>query len=76
MAGMAPPEPSSPTGARLVEILLVEDSAADVELTRQALAEGEVANEIHVVKDGEAAMEFVRAQGSIPRCATPGSHPA
>jgi CheY-like chemotaxis protein len=49
--------------ARLVQILLVEDNPADVELTRQALAEGRVANQVHVVGDGEAALEFVRQQG-------------
>jgi two-component system, chemotaxis family, response regulator Rcp1 len=51
-ATLAPP--------RLVQILLVEDSPADVELTRQALAAGKVANKVHVVADGEAAMAFVR----------------
>ena len=50
--------------ARLVQILLVEDNPADIELTRQALAEGRVANEVHVVGDGEAAMEFLRQQGA------------
>jgi two-component system, chemotaxis family, response regulator Rcp1 len=49
--------------ARLVQILLVEDSSADVELARQALSEAKVANTVHVVGDGEAAMEFVRRQG-------------
>jgi len=48
--------------ARLVQILLVEDSPADVELTRQALASGKVANEVHVVGDGEQALAYVRRQ--------------
>jgi two-component system response regulator len=51
--------------ARLVQILLVEDNPADVELTRQAFAEGRVANDVHVVGDGEAAMEFVRREGEF-----------
>ncbi|MDE3069184.1 MAG: response regulator [Acidobacteriota bacterium] len=46
----------------MVQILLVEDSPADVELTRQALAEGKVANIVHVVGDGEAAMAFMRRE--------------
>jgi two-component system, chemotaxis family, response regulator Rcp1 len=59
------PEPASPGGgARLVQILLVEDSPADVELTRQALKEAKVANEVHVVEDGEAAIDFVRSSGA------------
>ena len=53
-----------PRPAWLVQILLVEDSPADVELTRQALLEAKVANTVHVVRDGEAAMEFVRRQGA------------
>jgi two-component system, chemotaxis family, response regulator Rcp1 len=50
--------------ARLVQILLVEDNPADIELTRQALTEGRVANEVHVVGDGEEAMGFLRQQGA------------
>jgi CheY-like chemotaxis protein len=57
--------------ARLVQILLVEDNPADVELTRQALAEGRVANEVHVVEDGEAAMEFVRRRGEFAQAPRP-----
>jgi CheY-like chemotaxis protein len=50
-----------PPGApRLIHILLAEDSPADVELTRQALLEAKVANTVHVVGDGEAALDFVR----------------
>src|SRR6202007_3410830 len=45
--------PSRRDEARLVQILLVEDNPADIELTRQALTEGRVANEVHVVGDGE-----------------------
>jgi CheY-like chemotaxis protein len=60
------PASGSRTGeARLVQILLVEDNPADIELTRQALAEGRVANEVHVVGDGEAAMAFVRREGEF-----------
>src|SRR5437764_8179787 len=55
---------------KAVQILLVEDSPADVELTRQALAEANVVNEVHVVEDGEAAIRFVRRQSpyaGVPR---------
>jgi CheY-like chemotaxis protein len=51
------------TPARLAQILLVEDSPADVELTRQALADAKVANHVHVVEDGEVAMSFLRREG-------------
>jgi len=52
--------PSS-TG-RPIEILLVEDSPGDVRLTKEALKEGKVTNNLHVVMDGERALQFLRRQ--------------
>jgi len=46
-----------------VQILLVEDSPGDVNLTREALRTAKVRNELHVVGDGEAALAFVRGEG-------------
>jgi CheY-like chemotaxis protein len=46
-----------------VEILLVEDNPGDVVLTKEALAEAKVRNNLHVVNDGVEAMEFLRHQG-------------
>lgn len=48
---------------RSVEILLVEDSPADIALTQEALAESKLLNKLHVVTDGEAAMAFLRKEG-------------
>lgn len=42
-----------------VEILLVEDNPADVELTLHALRQGQVVNKIHVARDGEEALDFI-----------------
>ena len=42
-----------------VDILLVEDRPADVELTLHALKDHKLVNHIHVVNDGEAALEFL-----------------
>ncbi len=47
---------------RPIRILLVEDSPGDVRLTREAMREVEVANELHVVGDGEAALRFLRRE--------------
>jgi CheY-like chemotaxis protein len=47
----------------LVEILLVEDNPSDVLLTRIAMQECKIANRLHVAKDGEVAMSFLRRQG-------------
>jgi CheY-like chemotaxis protein len=49
--------------ARPVQILLVEDSPSDVAMTKAALREGRIANDIHVVDDGEKAMAFLRQEG-------------
>jgi two-component system, chemotaxis family, response regulator Rcp1 len=48
---------------RPIEILLVEDNPADVRLTREALTEGKVHNNLQVVSDGVTALEFLRRQG-------------
>ena len=57
---------------RNVEILLVEDDRADVELTRQALTLGKLANTLHVARDGVEALAFLRRQGEPHLGAAPG----
>lgn len=42
-----------------VEILLVEDSLSDLELTLHALKRNNIANCIHIVSDGEEALDFI-----------------
>ena len=44
-------------------ILLVEDNADDEELTLLALAKHNIANEVHVVRDGAEALDFLFATG-------------
>lgn len=46
-----------------VEILLVEDNPGDERLTREALKEGKVYSNLHWVKDGVEALEFLRQDG-------------
>ncbi len=48
---------------RPIDILLVEDNPGDVELAREALGMGKLHNDLHVVNDGVAAMEFLRKTG-------------
>lgn len=50
--------------ARPIEILLVEDSPADVRLTREALRDGKVLNHISTVPDGIEAMAYLRREGT------------
>ncbi|HET6142886.1 MAG TPA: response regulator [Candidatus Acidoferrales bacterium] len=46
-----------------IEILLVEDNPLDLELTLHALRRGNLCNRIHVVRDGEEALEFLFCRG-------------
>jgi CheY-like chemotaxis protein len=56
--------------ATLIQILLVEDSLADIELTLEALEDAKLANAVHVVRDGADALDFVHQRGrhgGVPR---------
>lgn len=46
-----------------VEILLVEDNPGDVRLTKEALKEGKVRNNMSVAADGVEAIAFLRREG-------------
>jgi two-component system, response regulator len=46
-----------------VEILLVDDSPEDVELTIRALRRSQIANEIQVADDGAEALDFLFCRG-------------
>ena len=50
-------------GRSPIDILLVEDNPGDERLTREALKEGKVYSNLHWVKDGVEAMEFLRRSG-------------
>ena len=52
-------------GDKVIDILLVEDSETDAELTLQALKQGKLENTVHHVKDGVEAMQFLRKEGDF-----------
>ncbi|HZR67580.1 MAG TPA: response regulator [Burkholderiales bacterium] len=54
-----------------VEILLVEDNPGDVRLTKEALREGKVYNNLHWAKDGVEALEFLRREGKHAKAPRP-----
>lgn len=59
-----------PEIARPIEILLVEDNADDVELTRESLKGTQLKYNLHVAEDGMDAMGFLRREGKhigVPR---------
>lgn len=57
--------------AKVIDILLVEDSPTDVLLAREALEHAKVLNTLHVVSDGVEAMEFLRRRGRFAEAVRP-----
>jgi len=60
----------SPQSVQSVEILLVEDNLGDILLAQEAFKEGEVSITLHVVRDGEEAISFLKKEDSysdVPR---------
>src|SRR5688572_30611240 len=60
-----------PMPSRLIEILLVEDSPGDVRLAKETLKEYKMQNTLHVVEDGEQALQFLRKEGRYAGAVTP-----
>lgn len=56
---------------KAINILLVEDNPGDIELTKEAFAQGEITSTIEVVTDGEQAMAFLRKEGGYASATTP-----
>ena len=54
-----------------IECLLVEDNPADVRLLREVLKGSNVRCRLHVVGDGEEAMEFLQRRGKYNDAPTP-----
>ena len=54
-----------------VEILLVEDNLGDIRLTQEALRESKFHNQLHVVRDGMEAMQFLRHEGNFAQAPRP-----
>ncbi|MGZ4849345.1 MAG: response regulator [Halobacteriota archaeon] len=51
------------TQVKPIEILLIEDSPVDIRMTQEAFKRYRVANNLHVVTDGNAAMDFIYQRG-------------
>ncbi|WP_335999021.1 response regulator [Halorientalis halophila] len=49
--------------AEPADILLVEDNPGDIRLTQVAFEESRIANTLHVVTDGVAALDFLHQRG-------------
>jgi CheY-like chemotaxis protein len=62
---------SDPNADRAISILLVEDNPGDVRLTREALREGKVRNELQVARDGVEALDLLARRGPFADAARP-----
>jgi CheY-like chemotaxis protein len=59
-------------GPELADVLLVEDDPGDVLMTREAFEHYRIRNTLHVVGDGEQAMQFLRRDGEYTSMPRPG----
>jgi CheY-like chemotaxis protein len=57
---------------QMVDVLLVEDDPGDVLMTREAFEHYKIRNTLHVVTDGEQALQFVRREGDFAGSPRPG----
>jgi two-component system, chemotaxis family, response regulator Rcp1 len=56
---------------RPMEIMLVEDSLMDAQVTIRALRDGQMKHRLTLVVDGEEAVEFLKKQGRFSRAPRP-----
>jgi CheY-like chemotaxis protein len=48
---------------REAQILIVDDSPGDVRLIEEAFHDGDINNNLHIVKDGQQALNFIHQRG-------------
>ena len=58
--------------ARVIDVLLVEDDQGDVLMTREAFEHYKIRNRLHVVTDGEQALQFLHRTGQYADAPRPG----
>jgi CheY-like chemotaxis protein len=61
-----------PTPLDVVDVLLVEDDDGDVLMTREAFEHHKIRNKLHVVQDGEEALQFLHREGPYAGAPRPG----
>ena len=59
-------------GLKPVDVLLVEDDEGDILMTREAFEFHKIRNPLHVVSDGERALQYVRQTGPFADAPRPG----
>jgi CheY-like chemotaxis protein len=63
---------TDPTPLDVVDVLLVEDDDGDVLMTKEAFEHHKIRNKLHVVRDGEEALQFLRREGEYANAPRPG----
>jgi CheY-like chemotaxis protein len=56
----------------VIDVLLVEDDPGDVLMTREAFEHYKIRNQLHVVTDGEQALQFLHRAGDYATAPRPG----
>ena len=59
-------------GCDVVDVLLVEDDAGDILMTKEAFEHYKIRNQLHVVTDGEQALDFLHQTGAYAAAPRPG----
>ena len=58
--------------SRVIDVLMVEDDDGDVLMTREAFEYYKIQNRLHVVADGDQALQFLRRTGPFADAPRPG----
>ena len=61
----------SGTEASPIEILLIEANHGDVRLIRELFVDAGILNDLHVVYDGDEALDFIHQRGNYVEASTP-----
>jgi CheY-like chemotaxis protein len=56
----------------VIDVLLVEDDPGDALMTQEAFEHHKIRNQLHVVRDGIEALEFLRREGQYEDAPRPG----
>lgn len=56
----------------VIDVLLVEDDPGDALMTQEAFEHHKIRNQLHVVRDGVEALEFLRREGRYADAPRPG----
>ncbi|MBB0242875.1 response regulator [Streptomyces alkaliphilus] len=62
---------SAEPSAEPIDVLLVEDDPGDELMTREAFEDNKIGNTLHVVRDGEEALDFLYRRGAHPDAPRP-----